>query len=206
MTTVPLQSFFLLTLALFIVCPNSPAAQDINTSIRDELIAMEKADQKARTKCTDGPVTDQINCFAEVSQRVDQAHAKRLTEIFDSIGFPDTAKVGREGMSAFLLLLQHMPTIELRERSLEPITRAFSNKEMPPMAYANFVDRLRVQKGKKQIYGSNFDLKDGRMVLSPTEDLTHLDKRRADIGLPTFAEYVRELKALYKMEVVLPKY
>ena len=165
---------------------------------------MEKADQNARSKCTSGPASEQMDCFVEVSKTIDLPHAKRLGEIFDKIGLPDTAKVGREGFSAFMIILQHGPGVELREKCLKPITEAFKKREMPPMAYANFVDRLRVHQGKEQIYGSNFDFKDGKMVMSPTEDRKNLDRRRREIGLPPHEEYVRELKELYRMEVIVP--
>jgi len=53
------------------------------------------------------------------------------------------------------------------------------------MDYANFVDRLRLHQGKKQLYGSGFDFKEGKMVMSPTEDMKNLDKRLSiETGLP----------------------
>ena len=180
------------------------AAQVAYPAIRAELLAMEKADQDARGKCTSGPVNRQMGCFIDVAQKIDEPHGKRLLEIFNLIGLPDTAKVGREGFSAFMILLQHVPGVELREKCLRSITKAFENKELPPMAFAAFVDRLKVNQGKEQVYGTNFDFKDGKMVMSPTEDRKNLARRRAEIGLPALDEYLRELKQLYRMEVYAP--
>ena len=72
------------------------------------------------------------------------------------------------------------------------------------MAFAAFVDRLKVNQGKEQVYGTNFDFKDGKMVMSPTEDRKNLARRRAEIGLPALDEYLRELKQLYRTEVYAP--
>ena len=72
------------------------------------------------------------------------------------------------------------------------------------MDYANFVDRLRLHQGKKQLYSSGFDFKEGKMVMSPTEDMKNLDKRRAKIGLPPLAELIKMMKEMYKLEVVVP--
>jgi hypothetical protein len=166
---------------------------------------MESADQDARLKCTNGPADAQMNCFVEITKAIDEPNTKRLGEIFNEIGFPNTAKVGTDGLSAFMLVLQHAPTDDLRVRSLKPITAAFRKKEIPPMAFANFVDRLRLHQGKKQLYGSSFDFKDGKMVMSPTEDPKTLAKRRAKIGLPTLAELIKELSEMYHMEVVVPQ-
>jgi hypothetical protein len=200
------QQFFAATFVLWTLLSltSSASAQVGHPAIRDELVAMEKADQEARTKCTSGPQSEQMNCFIAITKAIDEPHAKRLTEIFNSIGFPDTAKVGKEGLGAVMTLLQHVPGDELRKKSLSGITRAFRNKEIPPMNYANFVDRLRLHQGKKQLYGSNFDFRDGKMVMSPTEDPKDLARRRAEIGLPTLGEYVQVLKEMYRMEVVVP--
>ena len=181
------------------------AAQTQYPNIRVELLAMEKVDQDARTKCTDLPADPQMKCFVEIAKTIDEPNTKRLTEIFDQIGFPNTAKVSKEGMRAFMLLLQHAPSDDLRVRSLEPITAAFKNKELPPMDYANFVDRLRLHQGKKQLYGSGFDFKDGKLVMNPVEDPKNLEKRRTEIGLPPLAEYMKMMGELYHLEVVVPR-
>jgi hypothetical protein len=173
------------------------------TRLRDELLQMEKVDQEARSKCTNSAAEEQIKCIGEISKTIDEPNTKRLNEIFDQIGFPDTAKVGRDGMQAFMIVLQHAPTDELRVKALKPITKAFKNKELDPMGYANFVDRLRLHQGKKQLYGAGFEFKDGKMVLSPTEDMKNLDKRRAKIGLPPMAEAIKMMKEMYHLEVVI---
>lgn len=172
--------------------------------IRDELVQMEKVDQDARLKCTNAIADEQIKCLADITKTIDEPNTKRLTEIFDQIGFPNTVKVGKEGMQAFMLVLQHAPTDDLRIRALKPITKAFKNKELPPMAFANFVDRLRLHQKKKQLYGTGFEFKDGKMVLSPTEDLKGLEKRRRKIGLPPMSEAVKMMREIYHLEVVVP--
>lgn len=194
-----------ISIAIVFLAVLASSGQGINTAIRDELLAMGKIDQDARMKCINRSGEEQIKCLAEISTTIDEPHTKRLEEIFDQIGFPNTAKVGKDGMQAFMILLQHAPTDALRAKSLKPITRAFKNKELPPMDYANFVDRLRLHQGKKQLYGSGFEFKDGKMVMSPTEDMKNLGKRRAKIGLPPLAEYMKALAEIYHLEVEAPQ-
>jgi hypothetical protein len=165
---------------------------------------MEKIDQDARTRCLSGAADEQAKCLAKIFKAIDESNTNRLEQIFNEFGFPDTAKVGRDGMQAFMVLLQHATSDDLRVRALKPITRAFHNKEMPPMDYANFVDRLRLHQGKKQLYGTGFDFKNGRMELSPTEDLKNLERRRAKIGLPPMSEAIKMMKEIYHLDVVMP--
>jgi len=181
------------------------APAQTNPKLRAELLAMEKADQDARAPCTNETSDEQVRCFADISKKIDEPNTKRLEEIFDEFGFPNTAKVGKDGLQAFMVVLQHAPSDDLRMRALKPITKAFKNKEMPPMAYANFVDRLRLHQGKRQWYGTGFDLKNGRMELSPTEDMRNLEKRRAKIGLPPMSEAVEMMKEIYHLDVLIPK-
>jgi len=190
-------------LVLLLFLAGSASAQRFR-NIQAELLQMEKVDQDARLKCSNGTADEQIKCLANISKSIDEPNTKHITQIFDQIGFPNTAKVGKDGLEAYMTLLQHAPTDELRIRSLKPITKAFKNKEIPPMAYANFVDRLRLHQGEKQLYGSGFELKEDKLVMNPTEDVKNLEKRRARIGLPPMAEYVKGLEELYHLKAVYP--
>jgi len=173
--------------------------------IREELVKMEKVDQDARLKCSNLSADEQLKCLADTGRSIDTPNTNQLREIFDEIGFPNTAKVGKDGFQAFMILLQHATSDDLRARSLKPIRAAFKNKELPALNYANFVDRLRLHQGKKQLYGSGFDFKDGKLVMSPTKDLKNLEKRRAKIGLPPLAEYIKDLEEMYHLKAEVPK-
>ena len=59
--------------------------------------------------------------------------------------------------------------------------------ESPAADVATLEDRLRLLSGRKQIYGTQFRIENGKVVLSPMEDSAHADLRREDAGLPPFA-------------------
>ena len=59
--------------------------------------------------------------------------------------------------------------------------------ESPAADVATLEDRLRLLAGRKQIYGTQFRIVDGKIVLAPMEDSAHADLRREDAGLPPFA-------------------
>lgn len=172
--------------------------------LRTELLAMRERDQTAREACDKGTTDERVSCYARVAERVDKPNTVRLKEIMNSGGFPDAKAVGKDGLEAFYLILQHSQDVEFKQQCLEHITKAFEAKQLAPMDYANFTDRLLVNLGKPQVYGSNFEFKDGKLVMSPAEDVKNLDARRRKIGLPPMAEYVQKLKEVFKMEVVDP--
>lgn len=179
-------------------------AQLSNDKLRVELLAMREKDQTAREQCDKGTADERMVCYGKIAEDVDKPHTARLKQILDSTGFPAATAVGKDGLEAFYLLLQHSADIELKKRCLADITKAFEAKQLAAMDYADFTDRLLVNLGKAQVYGTNFEFKDGKLVMSPAEDITKLDERRKKIGLPTMAEYVKVLRDVYKMDVVDP--
>ncbi len=192
-------------LILFFTFCHLANAQYSKPEVREELLAMEKVDQDARQKCTNGTADVQIQCLVKISETIDAPNTKRLEEIFRQYGLPNDTLVGKDGFQAFMILLQHCNSDALREKSLKPIRRAFERKELPPLDYANFIDRLRLNQRKSQLYGSGFETKDGKLVMSKTKDIKNLNKRRAKIGLPPLAEYIRMLKEMYNLVVEVPK-
>jgi hypothetical protein len=67
--------------------------------------------------------------------------------------------------------------------------------------FALFIDRVLVEDGKSQIYGSRakpFDQWEmGEPMLYPIEDEANVEKRRAEVGLSSLAEYREFLKKMY---------
>lgn len=196
---------FLFLVLVFVIASSISFSQEINAALRAELLAMEKADQDARNKCTVPDADFQMKCLLEIAKTIDTPNTELLEKIFDTYGLPDSKLVGAEGLNAFMILLQHTTTDRLRLKAVRPIKKAFKRKELSPQDYANFIDRLRLHQGRAQLYGSGFEFKDGKMVLSKTEDLKNLDKRRRKIGLPPMSEAVKMMKEIYKLEIEIPR-
>lgn len=58
-------------------------------------------------------------------------------------------------------------------------------------------DRVRVHQSQPQIYGTQFYTNaQDELVPRPIEDPENVDKRRAEIGLNTLAEYTATMKSL----------
>jgi hypothetical protein len=133
---------------------------------------------------------------------LDAANTKRLAEIVKQYGFPGVALVGRDGTQAAFTMLVHSASLELQKKSLPYIKKYSRRGEIPLDALATLTDTILRAEGKPQIYGTKFDLVEGkRFVLAPTRDPTRLDARRAKLGLAPISEYAKFLSELYKMPV-----
>ena len=195
-------SLSFLGVAVILLATATPA-QVSNQDLRTELLAMRERDQAARLACPAGKSDEQMKCYAKILEEIDKPHTQRLNEIVRKYGVPDAKRVGADGMEAYYLVLQHSNDLNLKHKSVKAMEKAFEAKQLSPFDYANFTDRLLVNLGKPQIYGANFDFKNGKLVMSPTKDVKNLDRRRKAIGLPPIAEYMKMLEEMYKIPAVM---
>jgi len=174
-----------------------------DTTLRNELLRLGEDDQKDRE---DLMVAVARNDTATLFRfmRADTAHTRRLQQIVDRYGWPTSALVGRDAVSAAWLILQHSPDNAWQEKMLPALQRAAAAGDVSQTELAMLTDRLLVHQGKPQHYGNSFSMKNGRLVPDPIDDLAGLDARRTAIGLPTMAEYARELAEAYHVPVDWP--
>jgi hypothetical protein len=173
--------------------PTPPPVQ-LNETLRDELIAMRDVDQEARRRWVKDRENPQIN--AELNA-IDERNTARLHEIVKVYGWPGKSLVGPKGAGAAWTLAQHSAASSLKQ--FLPLMRiAFDKGELDGGLYATSVDRVLINEGKKQLYGSQFDTDGDKCEPKPVEDPANLDARRKEIGLGPMSEYAAQLCALYK--------
>jgi len=66
---------------------------------------------------------------------------------------------------------------------------AADQHELPLSSLALSIDRVLMQEGKPQRYGSQLQMKEGRTLDYPIEDMATVDVRRAAMGLEPYAQY-----------------
>lgn len=181
----------------------SVPARPLPDSVRTELISMGSDDQAVREGMS--PERMQDTAFLRGMIRSDSVRSKRLREIVGQWGWPDSVTAGPEAADAAFLILQHSPFNDFQEAMLPRLEAAAAAGAMPPSGVAMLVDRVLVQQGRPQRYGTQFSLEEGRLVADPVEDLEHLEERRSEMGLPSMDEYTRMLGEAYGSEVVGPE-
>lgn len=157
--------------------------------LRDELLRMERTDQEARAAMLrgNGPDPEPGKRLA----KVDEDNLKSLKRIVDADGFPEASEVGRDGVAAAWLLVQHADRDpEFQERMLEDIRKLGEQDGIDLQKIALLTDRVLLARGKPQVYGSQFEGGFGKpLVLRPVESPELLDQRRADMHLMPLATY-----------------
>ena len=125
-------------------------------------------------------------------RRVTVHNADRLAEILDSHGWPTTSSVGAEAARRAWLIAQHADRqLDLQRKALALMARAVQEGEANPAHLAMLRDRVLVNEGRQQIYGTQIaGVVDGVPVPWPCEDPERMDARRAEVGLDPFHVHV----------------
>jgi hypothetical protein len=155
-----------------------------------EIMVMVKHDQEMRQK---------FHTNKDWDSKVDPANTVRLKEIIETIGWPSISKVGSDVSFGAWLLVQHADFDLDFQKSCLKLMKSLPKNECHQSNMAYLTDRIKVNSGKSQTYGTQFYTnKQGKFTHRPIKDRKNLDKRRLSMGLEPFAEYSRLMDNLAK--------
>jgi hypothetical protein len=158
----------------------------VDQAIRDTLVARMQAGQPLDSS------------FAARMGAIDSANTTWLKAVVARRGWPGRSMVGVEASNAAFLIVQHaVHDSAFQARALSLMERGVATGDVRGADVAMLADRVAVHRGQAQRYGTQARLLDGRLVLDPIADSAHVDERRAALGMPPLAEYVRVLDSMY---------
>ena len=150
---------------------------------------MVKIDQEARK--LGPPSAGKLGIHNYLVYIIDAVHNYRIWKIINEHGFPSHKTVGMKAMRDFWLLIQHQDhDVALQEQ-------CFEQCDFRPKEHAYLTDRVLVNKGKKQIYGTQFYQKGGTLVPRPILNSKDLCKRREKAGFEPFSKYQKTMLKNY---------
>ena len=168
-----------------------------NKGLQIELIKMYVDDQAARDNLMQDIISKYNIDSTQITKNggvlVDERNRNKLKEIFEEHGFPTRRLVGKDAMQGIFLMIQHSDgDREWQKSQLANIERAVKNGDLDGQTYAYLYDRIKVNSGEKQLYGTQFEKVDPinkTVELAETEEIENLDKRRMEIGMMPIEMY-----------------
>jgi hypothetical protein len=112
----------------------------------------------------------------------------KLREILDCF-FPTKKDFGEEGYKSAFVLVLHSQDVPLMKQYLA-LHQKEDSRNVERSSEAFLIDKILIQTGEKQRYGTQFKHKEDRTIeFLPIEDEQRVNELRAAIGLPTLEEY-----------------
>lgn len=148
-----------------------------------------------------GHDSEEVQSLWKKQAAIDKENMARLEEIVAAHGWPGKSKVGEKGALAAFLILQHAEH-EYQKKYLPMVREAVAQGELEASYVALLEDRVLMRDGKPQIYGSQLiqNRETGKLELYAIENEAEVDQRRAEVGLPPLAEYMK----LFDLEYAPP--
>ncbi|CAN5509425.1 hypothetical protein BH10BAC1_BH10BAC1_09890 [soil metagenome] len=116
----------------------------------------------------------------------------QLNDIISKFGYPGKTLVGKEYAIAFSII--SAANIEYKEKYYNTIIEEANLGELDWTDVAFFVDKVKVAKKEKQVYGTQYkiDEQTRKLLYYPTENLNNLNERRKKVGL--YEEVISEME------------
>ena len=177
-----------------------PAIRAVQETLRDAFIA----DQAARLAYLD-LATDDRDGADYWAQRLatanaielDGAHTRLLKDLLQDFDWIDAHRFGPRIASHAWVLAQHADANpEFQQEALERMRPYLENGGVRPGDYAYLFDRVSVNQGRPQRYGTQPEGEcnpNGSLSPKPLEDPGSVDARRAELGLGPMADAMADM-------------
>ncbi len=138
-----------------------------------------------------GRDSEEMKAHWRLINEKDSINLIKIKKILDERGWLGGDKIGGQGNSTLFLVIQHSD-LETQLKYLPMMKEAVKKGNANASSLALLEDRVALRQGKRQIYGSQIgrDQETGEYFVSPLIDPENVDKRRAEVGLGTLADYM----------------
>ncbi len=154
--------------------------------LKKVLIDMWNSDQNARNGVNNG----------EEIEKIDEKNIRILRKIIKKYGWPSINMVGREANRTAWIVAQHSDFgLKFQKKCLSLLKKSVSVGESEKEDLAYLTDRVLVNEGKKQLYGTQFYInKKGVFTYRSIINKKDLNQRRKAMNMGKFEVYEKNLK------------
>lgn len=155
-------------------------------------------DQRPYERVKKGEITSQQaeKDFQEVTAK-NLVHLKNIVKKY---GYPSHTLVGESSSHNFWLMVQHSDSdLKFQKKLLKLMFKEVKRANASARDYAYLADRVRINSGEPQLYGTQIVVKDTKKgyQLKPVFQPEKLNERRRQMGLPPFEEYLEKANKIF---------
>jgi len=124
-----------------------------------------------------------------------------LDQVMNEIGgWPTVSKVGPVAAHAACLIVMFADHDVEWQRHQFNILSAFPKSEVDTVDVALIEDRICINRGIEQVYGTQFDRVGNSFVVKPIRNVATIDERRHRAGLDTLSSHIQRMNTGEKMK------
>lgn len=177
-----------------------------NNKVRKELIKVRDKDQSirlivldVRKNSNDSLLIKKVN---KKMKLIDNESAITVSKIIDKYGWLGNDKIGTEANQTLFLGIQHIDDTIVQNKYLPVLKEAVKNGDAEPWHFAFLTDRILMNQGEKQIYGTQTIIsKDPKLsYVVPLQYPEKVDELRKEIGLDPLNDYLQEEGLSWNLE------
>ena len=172
--------------------PNEPFARELFRMIIKDQGFMYAGNIERRNYMNNGGYfsTPAIFPILAMEEKNMKENEKKLLELLDKYGWPSASEVTEYAAAGAALIINHT-TYELRSKYFPMLEESFKKGEAQPLRYAKMRDRILIEEGKEQLYGTQIKFENMLRKPYPIKDPEFVDKRRVEIGLGPLRPYLK---------------
>lgn len=178
----------------------------LNYELRAELLRLQEDDLTLRRELIDagelyGPHLPKDFYHPKMAE-LHRRNNARLSEIIKRFGWPGNSMVGEDGGEAAWKVAQHaILNPQLQQRCVALLEASVQAGEAPAWQCAMLTDRVLMERGEPQIYGSiHVGNEAGELVPWPIADPDNVDAKRKEVGLPPLNQNTQRLQKQVHVE------
>lgn len=168
------------------------------SELRAELERRSARDQEARHAVEGWSADPRIELWNAIGE-VDADNTRWLVDLVNIHGWPRQSEVGEEAATGAWLLAQHADMCPDEQRLFHRLMgTAVAAGEASPRLFGYLEDRVRVNSGRLQLYGTQFVDHGNGLEPQPIEEREGLAARRAAVGMEPFEEYEATMHQIWR--------
>ncbi len=176
---------------------NMPVVKQLDTIRRDDQFYRLQIDSVQKKY---GNNSKELNALWKMMADKDSVNLIKVKAILDNYGWLGADAVGPVGNMTLYLVIQHADK-DTRAKYLPMMRDAVKEGRAEASDLALMEDRVALEAGKKQLYGSQLvqDTQTGKYYFRPIEDEPNVNNRRAAMGLEPLEYYAQQWGMVYKV-------
>lgn len=196
-------------LTIFVMFCSFVSGQENKSSFSDvtrQLLSIDELDQKYRSQIDEtiknfGQGSKESKALFKNMKTTDSLNLIQVEVIINKYGWLGADKIGAQANTTLFMVIQHAD-LPAQIKYLPLMREAVKKGNAKAGSLALLEDRVALKQGKKQIYGSqvSWNILTNETFVAPLEDPDNVDKRRADVGLPSLEIYLAELGMKWDLE------